>query len=126
MPDTLPNPAPGFANHPEHTISLSLHPERLRVTFAGQTIAESEHALVMQEGSYPPVYYFPRSDVDMTWLRATDHQSNCPFKGDASYWTLCVGENEEQNAAWSYQTPFDEMREIKDYIAFYQSKVEIT
>ncbi|MCZ6861772.1 MAG: DUF427 domain-containing protein [Alphaproteobacteria bacterium] len=86
--------------------------------FQGQTIADSSHVLVMQETRLPPIFYFPRGDVSMELLAKTDHSTHCPFKGDASYWTLNVGEASAENAAWSYEDPYDEALDVKDYVAF--------
>jgi len=125
MKNATTNAAPGFASHPGYTISISPNPGRLSVKYGGKTIAESDQALVLHEGSYQAVYYVPRNDVDMAQLMRTDHRTHCPFKGEASYWTLSGAGNEDVNAAWSYETPFDEMLEIKDFIAFDRNKVEI-
>ena len=96
--------------------------EAVRVTFKGELIAESRDALALKEGSYPTVYYFPRKDVKMDRLAATSHKTHCPFKGDASYFSL---RNGPENAVWSYEQPYDEMAAIKDRLAFYPDKFEI-
>ncbi len=77
---------------------------RIRAMFRGQTIADSSHVLVMQETRLPPIFYFPRDNVSMELLAKTDHRTHCPFKGDASYWTLKVGEASVENAAWGVVT----------------------
>ncbi len=124
--ETAANPAPGFASHPDHRIGLAPAGRRMRVIVAGcVAVAESGDVLVMREGDYPPVYYFPRQDVNMDLLAATDHASTCPFKGDASYWTIEAGDRREENAAWSYEAPYDEMLEIAGMIAFYQDRVKL-
>lgn len=89
---------------------------------SGAVIADSMNATVMQEGTYPPVYYFPRGDVKMDRLERTTHKTHCPFKGDASYFSFKGG---AQNAVWSYETPYDEMQSIAGLLAFYPDKVEI-
>lgn len=119
------NPAPGFADHPGHTIDLAPCPERQRALFGDRVIADSERATLVREASYPPVIYFPRGDVNMDLLEPTDNASYCPFKGDASYFSI-IGDGESgENAAWSYQTPYDEMTALKDYIAFYPDRVTV-
>ena len=126
MPVETANPAPGFASHPDHKITLTPAERRMRVIVAGcVAVAESGDVLVMREGDYPPVYYFPRADVNMKLLTPTDRASTCPFKGDASYWTIEAGDRREENAAWSYEAPFDEMLEIASMIAFYQDRVKL-
>jgi uncharacterized protein (DUF427 family) len=94
----------------------------VRVTLKGELIAESRDALAMKEGSYPTVYYFPRKDVKMDRLVRTSHKTHCPFKGDASYYSLKDG---PENAVWSYEAPYDEMLAIRERLAFYPDKFEI-
>lgn len=122
MPDG--NPAPGFARQPDRLMDYAAADSRVRVTFAGEIIAESEAAIALREADYPIAYYFPRSDVRMDLMRRTEHSTHCPFKGDASYWTLDVSGKSAENAVWSYETPFDEAEVIREYVAFYGSKVE--
>lgn len=123
--ETTANPAPGFASHPGYKIALTPVERRMRVWLGCAAIADSSHVLVMREGDYSPVYYFPRADVTMDLLTATDHATHCPFKGDASYWTIEAGGRVEENVAWSYESPYDEMARIKDYIAFHDSRVKL-
>jgi uncharacterized protein (DUF427 family) len=114
--------APGFQSQLQHRIDTQPAKQRLKVTFNGEIIADTRDALAMKEGSYPVVYYFPRKDVRMERLERTSHLTHCPFKGDASYFSLKGGPD---NAVWSYETPFDEMAAIKEYVAFYPNKVTI-
>ncbi len=118
---TATNPSPGFAKKPEYRITLKPAGRRMRVILGCTVLAESDSALVMREGDYAPAYYFPRADVDFDSMTRTDHNTFCPFKGEASYWTA----GDQENVAWSYQAPFDEMMEIKDYVAFYADRVEV-
>ena len=118
----MANSAPGFRKHPEHRITVSPAGKPVRALFGGEVIAETREALAMQEGEYPLVYYFPRQDVRMERLERSAHSTHCPFKGDASYFSLRGG---PPNAVWSYERPFDEMAAIRDYLAFYPDKVEI-
>jgi uncharacterized protein (DUF427 family) len=94
--------------------------KRVRVTFKGEIVADSTRAMALKEGSYPVVYYFPREDVKMERLTRTAHKTHCPFKGDASYFSL----EGKENAVWSYESPFDDMLVIKDLLAFYPNKVD--
>lgn len=114
------NPAPGYKKHPEHRITTKPAGIRVQVKFKGEVIADSRDVLVMQEGNYPPVYYFPRRDVKMERLTRTGRQSYCPFKGQASYFSLPGAEN----AVWSYEQPYDEMTAIRELLAFYPDKVD--
>lgn len=118
----MANPAPGFKKHPEHRITVSPAGKQVRALFGGEVIAETRQALAMQEGEYPLVYYFPRQDVRMERLERSTHSTHCPFKGDASYFSLKGG---PRDAVWSYERPFDEMATIREYLAFYPDKVEI-
>ena len=77
--------------------------------------------------TYPVVHYIPRSAVEMNRLVKTDHSTHCPYKGDASYFSIsCHGRTRIENAVWSYETPFPAMKEIAGYLAFYPNKVEIS
>ena len=87
-------------------------------------MADSCRAQYLRETKHLPVYYFPIDDVRRDFLIATDHNSHCPFKGDASYWTVKVGDREAQNAVWSYKQPYLEVSEIQDYLAFYWDKMD--
>ena len=118
---TVTNPSPGFAKKPGYRIALKPAGRRMRVLLDCAVLAESDGALVVREGDYPPVYYFPRADVDLDSMTLTDHKSFCPFKGEASYWTA----GDQENVAWSYAKPYDEMTSIRDYVAFYQDRVDI-
>lgn len=116
------NPSPGFAKRPDYRIAVSPASERVQVAFQGEIIADTREALAMKEGDYPLVYYFPRKDVKMDRLERSTHSTHCPFKGDASYFSLKGG---PENAVWSYEQPFDEMAAVRERLAFYPDKVEI-
>jgi len=91
---------------------------RVRVMFAGETIADSTDALLLHETRLPQVYYFPRRDVRMDLLRRTEHRTHCPFKGNASYWTIEAGKRIAENAVWSYENPLSDAQAVHDYLAF--------
>ena len=110
---------------PDHPITVVPNKNRVRVIFAGKTIADSTRALTLTEASYPDVQYIPRADVDMDALKPTAHASHCPYKGDASYFAISAGGNSADNAVWSYERPFPAMAAIAGYLAFYPHKVEI-
>lgn len=109
---------------PDHPISITPSSKRVRVIFAGQVVADTTHALTLKEANYPAVHYIPRQDADMNALIATDHRTHCPYKGDASYFTLQAGKERAENAVWSYEKPFPAMAEIKEYLAFYPNCVD--
>ena len=118
------NSAPGLKKHPEHRIETKPAGVRVRVTFNGEVIADSRDAIRLDESKYAPVYYLPRKDVNMERLTRTTHSTHCPFKGDASYYTLSSGGRTVANAVWSYEEPYDEMSVIKERLAFYPDKVD--
>jgi uncharacterized protein (DUF427 family) len=108
----------------EHRLHVEASPKRVRVMFNGKTIADTLAASLMRETGHMPVYYFPRADVRMDLFERSNHKTHCPYKGDASYWTLQVGGRRAENTAWSYETPLPEMATIKGQIAFYWDKVD--
>ena len=118
------NTAPGFQDHPDHEVTCESAAERVRVVFAGETVADSRAALRVEETGYRPVYYIPMADVRRAFLRASEHRSYCPFKGEAGYWSLAVGERIAENALWGYEKPFDECAALKDHVAFYGDRVD--
>ncbi len=107
-----------------HEITLTPVQDRVRVIYAGVTVADTVGAIELREGSLPPVYYIPRQDADAATLEPTDHRSHCPFKGDAAYFTLSAGGKTTVNAAWSYEEPYPAAAGIKRYLAFYPDKVD--
>jgi uncharacterized protein (DUF427 family) len=124
-PQISSNSGPGYASHPNHKITVEPSPKRIRVSMDGKTIAESANTLLLRESGYDPVHYFPREDVAMELLERTDHHTRCPFKGEASYWTMRANDKEAVNAVWSYEAPYDEVLRIKGYLAFYPDRVTI-
>ena len=109
---------------PAPQITIAPHPGRVRVLFAGKAVAESDNALSLREGRYPPVLYIPRSDANMALYRRTAHSTHCPHKGDAAYFSLSVGEQTAENAVWTYEAPFAGVAQIKDHLAFYPDRVD--
>lgn len=117
-------PGPGFKRNPNHKVDLVRDGKRVRVILGGETIAETVNAITIREADYPPVAYIPREDVRTDLMTPTDNSTHCPFKGDASYWTVTAGGKTAENAVWSYERPFDEVADIKDYMAFYSNRVD--
>ena len=107
----------------DYEIRFEPSPRRVRVEFNGAWVADSRRALVLHETRLPPAYYFPREDVKLSLLEKTAHVTHCPFKGNASYWTLRAGGAVAQNAAWSYEEPYDDAAPIREYISFYPNRV---
>jgi len=108
----------------DHHLAFEPSQRRIRVIFNGKTVADTLRAGLMLETGYMPVYYFPREDVRMDLLERSNHRTHCPYKGDASYWTLKLGGRSAENAAWGYEEPLPEMALIKGQIAFYWDRVD--
>ncbi|MBE7202521.1 MAG: DUF427 domain-containing protein [Parafilimonas terrae] len=109
---------------PGHPIAIEPLSRRVTVTVAGRTVANSDRALVLKEASYPPAIYIPREDADMSLLERSDHASYCPYKGDASYFSVPAGGDRSRNAVWTYETPFEAVSPIRDHLAFYPDRVD--
>ena len=123
------NPAPGFRKYPGHRVSINPSNAHVKVMLGGEVIADTREALELHESVgegkktvAPVVYYVPRKDVKMDRLARTAHSTHCPFKGDASYFSVVDG---PENAVWSYESPYDEMAAIRERLAFYPDKFEI-
>jgi len=91
------------------------------VRAGGAVLGESKRALELSEGDYPPVIYFPRDDIAMEFLDATDTTSTCPHKGVASYFSIVTKSTVLKDAVWSYEAPKDSVAKIKGHLAFYAS-----
>ena len=118
------NSAPGFAKHPGYRLELMPSAKRVRVKFGGETIIDSTNAVLMLENTYIPIYYFPWQDFKAEFAEKTAHRSHCPFKGDASYWTLKAGGKSAENAVWGYETPYDEVQQLAGHVAFYWQQMD--
>ena len=114
----------GFKTNPDYRITFEPSPRRVRVKFNGATVADSINAHLLFETRHLPVYYLPPADIRMDLMTPTAHQTFCPYKGDASYWSVSAGGKTAENAAWSYRVPFAEVAAIKDYVAFYWNLME--
>jgi uncharacterized protein (DUF427 family) len=99
-------------------------PRRLRVVFENQVLADSIRAVYLFETGHLPVYYFPLADVRTDLLEASEHRTHCPFKGDASYWSVTVDGRRVEDAVWGYPQPIPACPDISGYVAFYWDKVD--
>ncbi len=111
---------------PDHPITVSAHPRRVRALYQGHVIADSAAALDLQEAGYKSVCYFPREDVAMAFLAKTDRSTHCPYTGHASYFTIDRDGAVAENAAWSYEAPYPAMHAITDAIAFFPNQIELS
>jgi len=118
------NPAPGWEKKPEHRVDLHPESRRVRVSFDDTTVADTTHALRVEETGHGPVMYIPAKDMRLDLMKKTEHSTYCPFKGTASYWTLNAGGKSSENAIWGYETPYDEMTGLAGYYAFYDTRVD--
>ena len=117
-------PGPGFANNPDHHVRIEPSPRRVRAVVGGETIADSTRMSLLHEANHLPVYYFPLEDVRLDLMAKTETSTHCPYKGDASYWSLTLGGRNVDDILWSYETPFDEVPELAGLAAFYWRKVD--
>ncbi|HVB44918.1 MAG TPA: DUF427 domain-containing protein [Streptosporangiaceae bacterium] len=109
-----------------HQITISPAGAHIEVTLGGETLAESDRAVVLNETGLPARYYIPREDVRTELLRPTARQTTCPFKGQASYWSVQVGNEVHHDLVWSYQTPIPSAEGIAGLMCFYSERVELT
>ena len=109
---------------PDHPITIEPSVAHVIVTVAMLEIANSRHALLLREASYPPVLYIPRKDADMSLLQRTDHMTYCPYKGPCSYYSIPAGGAKSVNAVWTYEEPYPAVAEITGHLAFYPNGVD--
>lgn len=119
MPDKIVK-QPG----PDHPITITSSDEHVVVRAGGRVIADTRRALILQEATYPAVRYIPRADVDMAALGRSDTQTYCPYKGDASYFSVPAGGERSIDAVWTYETPHPAAERIRDHLAFYPDRID--
>ena len=110
---------------PDHPITITANPKRVRVTADGVVIADTTHALTLKEASYPAVQYVPRQDANMALLARMNRVTPCPYKCDANYFSIVANGKTIQNSIWTYETPYPAMTEISGHLASYPDKVKI-
>ncbi|QRP45655.1 DUF427 domain-containing protein [Amycolatopsis sp. FDAARGOS 1241] len=110
---------------PDHPITVEPNAARVVVKLGDAVIADTTRAQVLREAGYPAVQYIPREDVDFSALARTEHHTYCPYKGDASYYSLPAVGSAGDNAVWTYEEPYDAVSPIKDHLAFYPNRVSI-
>jgi uncharacterized protein (DUF427 family) len=111
---------------PDHPITIERSTDHVVVRAGAAVIADSSAALVLRESTYPPVYYVPLSDVDPAVLVDSETQTYCPYKGDASYYSVKGPDGEVADAIWTYLKPYPAVAEIGGHVAFYPDRVGIT
>jgi uncharacterized protein (DUF427 family) len=111
---------------PQHPISIVGDPARITVRVGDTVVADSTATLRMEEAQYPPVHYVPLKDVDQSVLRSSDTTTYCPFKGDASYYSLSTPDGDVQDAIWFYESPYPAVDQIAGHVAFYTERVKVS
>jgi uncharacterized protein (DUF427 family) len=110
---------------PDHPITIAPNPGRVRVRLGGEVVADTTRALRLQEADYRPVLYVPREDARMALFTRTQRRTHCPYKGNASYYTVQAGGGRRaEDAAWSYEAPYPAMAPIAGHLAFYPDRVD--
>lgn len=112
--------------NPDHPISIVADPARVTARVGDTVVADSAAALRMQEAQYPPVHYVPLEDVDPTLLRSSETTSYCPYKGEASYYSLSTPAGDVEDAMWFYKSPYPAVGQIAGHVAFYADRVTLT
>ncbi|EAR21182.1 hypothetical protein NB231_00635 [Nitrococcus mobilis Nb-231] len=119
---------PAEANYriegPAHRLFFDDFPRRVRAKYAGQTLLDTRRGKLLHETGLLPQLYVPRQDARFDMLEATDRKTHCPFKGDACYWSVRVGERAVQNAVWAYPQPSEAAAWLRDYIAVYWATMD--
>ncbi len=108
-----------------HVVTIRPTDEHVEVAVNGVTIAASDRAMLLDETGLPARYYLPREDVRMDLLRPTTFQTTCPFKGEASYWTLDLDGEVLDGVMWSYEAPISGAEAIKGLASFYPDRVDL-
>ena len=121
MSATKPQKIPG----PDHPITIAPSSARVAVSVGDHVIADTTHALELREAGYPPVHYVPLADVDASVLIASDTTSYCPYKGEASYYSIRGADGVVSDAIWYYPAPYDAVSQIAGHVAFYPDRVQI-
>jgi uncharacterized protein (DUF427 family) len=112
--------------NPGHTVTIAPADVHVVVRVDGETVAETQRPVLLDETGLPTRYYFQREDVRMDLLRPTNFKTECPFKGQASYWTLELGGATHDGIVWSYEAPIPSAEGIAGLLSFYNDRVELT
>jgi uncharacterized protein (DUF427 family) len=110
---------------PDHPITITPNPKRVRISIDGVVIADSSQALTLNEAGYSAVQYVPRGDANLALMARTDRVTHCLYKGNANYFSIVANGKSIENSVWTYETPFPAMAEIAGHLAFYPEKVKI-
>ncbi len=119
------NSAPGFQKHPNYEVNIEASPAHIRVLVGDKVLADTRNAVAVTETKHRPLLYLPREDVNESLLAASETSTHCPFKGDASYWSVTTYDGTLTDVMWSYLTPFDECLALQGYVSFYTDRVQL-
>lgn len=108
-----------------HEVTIAPADLHVEVAVNGQVVAKTDRPVALEETGLPTRYYLPRDDVRMDLLRPTDKHTTCPYKGEASYWSLHLGDDVLENVVWSYETPIPSAEGITGLLCFYNDRVEL-
>ncbi len=108
----------------KHSITIEPNPNHIVVRCCGQVIADSKNALTLREANYGPAVYIPRHDVDLSILKRSNLVTHCPYKGDAEYYSVTIGDRVVENVAWSYRKPCDTLSAIAGHLAFCPERID--
>ena len=111
---------------PDHTIIIEAQPARIVAHVGGHLIADTTSALTLREAGHRPVHYIPIEDVDQSTLRRSATTTYCPYKGDASYYTIITADGDLTDAVWTYEEPYPEVAAIAGHVAFYTDRVRVS
>ena len=117
------NKSPGHRQQPKHKVVATHVRARVQARVGDKVVAETDDVIQVNEDGSPIRYYFPRTDVKMELLAPTDTTTECPFKGTARYFDLRTDDETLDEAVWSYESPYEELAELKDRVAFYDDKI---
>ena len=118
----MANSAPGFEKHPDYQVEITPTSDHVRILLGDHCLADSHRPLKVTETKHHPVWYLPLADVDAASIAATDHSTYCPFKGNASYWSVTVADQTLDNSLWAYQDPYLECEPLLDHVGFYMDR----
>jgi len=112
--------------NPGHTVTITPSDVHVEVRVDGEKIAETFHAVLLEETGMPTRYYMRPEEIRMELFRPTSFKTQCPFKGEASYWTLELNGAVHDGIVWSYESPIADAQAIKGLLSFYNDRVDLT